>query len=137
MMLKNLQKSPSNEFASDKDDSLELQDRIFIMSQSGQLINTINLKDLGYHSRKWVAFYFTEDEDLFLISSNSEVLIFNPRSGQYIEDHEPFTILKLSEFLLLDSKFDQQTNMLVIRNQKCKFFWFKIASFSQKDQPDP
>ena len=54
-------------FFGKKDDT---KNRIFIFSSTGQLIQNIDLKEKipGKENAKWVAFYFTDEDDLFVVS---------------------------------------------------------------------
>lgn len=112
-------------FFGKKDDT---KDYIFIFSSYGKLINTINLKqkipDLKDNQR-WAAFNFTDEEDLFIISDAGDLYMIDPKTGDFrdrepIKIHVQFTINKL-----VDSRFDQATNSIVLRNQVAQFFYIK------------
>lgn len=76
-------------------------------------------------NQKWVAFYFTDEEDLFIVSDIGRIIFIDPKTGDF-RDKEPFYLgnqFKINQ--LVDSRFDQQSNMLVLRDQACQFFWIK------------
>ena len=75
--------------------------------------------------KKWVAFYFTDEEDLFIISDDGLIFFIDPKTGEF-RDKEPVLLSKQFQVnLLVDSRFEQTTNMIVLRNQAAQFFWIK------------
>jgi len=77
----------------------EVRNLLFIFSSTGQLINTIDVKklfedampDATHRSREktWVAFYFTDEEDLFLISEEGYIYFIDPKTGQFPDNKQP------------------------------------------------
>ena len=75
--------------------------------------------------KKWIAFYFTDEEDLFIISDDGLIFFIDPKTGEF-RDKEPVLLSKQFQVnLLVDSRFEQTTNMIVLRNQAAQFFWIK------------
>ena len=86
--------------------------------------------------KKWVAFYFTDDEDLFLVAENGLIVFLDPKTGNIKENKDPFILHnRFSINKLVDSRFDQPSNMLVLRDQACQFFWIKNVQNSSRDSP--
>lgn len=85
-------------FFGKKDDTKNL---IFVYSSYGKLINTINLKEKVSKikgtpladNQRWVAFYFTDDEDLFIISDDGLMYFIDPKTGEF-RDKEPIVLGK-------------------------------------------
>ena len=42
----------------------------------------------------WVAFYFTDEEDLFLISEDGYIVFIDPKTGGFPEGKEPYALIK-------------------------------------------
>ena len=88
----------------------QTQNHIFIFSSYGKLIKTVNLKEKIQGLRdnqRWVAFNFTDEEDLFIISDDGQLYFIDPCTGDFKDDKQPislgqvFTVNKL-----VDSRFD-------------------------------
>lgn len=85
-----------------------------------------NLKD----DQKWVAFNFTDEEDLFIVSDEGMCYFFDPKTGN-LRDGCPHQLGYEHEFRqnkLIDSRFDQGSNMLVMRGKACRFYHIKNVS---------
>ena len=112
-------------FFGKKDDT---KNYIFIFSSYGKLINTINLKekiaDLK-DDQKWVAFNFTDEEELFVISDIGDLYMIDPKTGDFREKEPVRLHVQFSVNKLVDSRFDQATNQIVLRNAVCQFFFIK------------
>jgi len=112
-------------FFGKKDDT---KNYIFIFSSYGKLINAVNLKEKIpslRENQKWVAFHFTEEEDLFILSDGGELYFIDPKTGEF-RDKEPIKLRQQFQInKLVDSRFDQQTNQIVLRNCVCEFFFIK------------
>lgn len=72
-----------------------------------------------------MAFNFTDEEELFILSDAGDLYMIDPKTGDFrdkevIKIHVQFTINKL-----VDSRFDQATNSMVLRNQVAQFFYIK------------
>ena len=71
------------------------QEIIYLFNQFGKLMNTIDLKqeirdtklksndDDDYHYN-WIGFYFTKEEDLFLVSDNGTIVFLDAYSGKVV-----------------------------------------------------
>ena len=66
-----------------------------------------------------MAFYFTDEEDLFVITDDGRIFFIDPRTGDFRTDHTP-CLFEHDEInddnKLVDSRFDQPSNFLVLRN---------------------
>lgn len=83
---------------------------IFIFSSYGRHIQTVNLKEVIpdlKENQKWVAFHFTDEEDLFLISDDGILFFIDPCTGQVNKDKSPHDLgPTFKENRLVDSRFD-------------------------------
>lgn len=103
---------------------------IFIFSSYGKLITTVDLaqKIPEVKERKgmhWIAFEFTDEEDLFILSNFGELYFIDPKTGK-IRDQK----IQLNYTDLVDSRYDHATNLLVFRNSACEFFYLKNIAAS-------
>ena len=96
---------------------------IFIFSSYGKHITTVDLKkiipDLRENQR-WIAFNFTDDEDLFIISDDGMLFFIDPKTGELKDGKNPIDLgpsFKVNQ--LVDSRFDQTTNLLIMRDRAC------------------
>ena len=87
-----------------------------------QLVCTINLEDIKKFNKKWIAFYFTEQEDLFLISEQREFIAFDAKTGMQKFKEVKGIDLKTINKLLVDSRYDQELDQLVLKNKIGEFY---------------
>ena len=75
-------------FIGNSDDTKNI---VFVFTSYGELIQTIclkdHIKDLSDNQR-WVAFDFTFDEDILLLTDTGLLFLFDPKSGQ-MRDNTP------------------------------------------------
>ena len=107
-----------------KDDTKNM---IFIFSSYGHHITTIKLKekitDLKDNQR-WVAFYFTDEEDLFLISDDGLCYFIDPKTSEFRNNGKGTRLCDdFGVNYLCDTRFDQTTNMLALRDTANRFYY--------------
>ena len=76
-------------FFGKKDDTKNF---IFIFSAYGKLICTVDLNKkidrINEKKPKWIAFEFTDEEELFIISNLGELYFIDPKTGEF-KDNMP------------------------------------------------
>jgi hypothetical protein len=113
-----------------KDDMRRLQNVLFFFSSYGKLLKTVHLANLidGLDpNQRWVAFDFTDEEDFFLVSDVGQIYFIDPWTGSFKEGKPQGKHLHVvfAKNRIVDTRFDQKSNTLVLRNMACQFHFVK------------
>ena len=85
---------------------------------------------------KWVSFNFTKEENIFLISEYGHLFYID--MSQSNKKRKPYFICFINENKpskwIKDTKFDQNTGLLVLRDTNSEFFFIRNLEFVEDNQ---